>query len=132
MKTTRLTADPDKTLAWLRKSKLAAAMRKVLRKPLNKRGRRHAATRERDFGKKADWVRTLPCDTCGAAAPSEPSHYPSRGAGGTSRHLFPQCALCHADMHQYGIVSFLGWKLKSRAWLTERTAHWEREWRQAA
>ena len=41
-----------------------------------------------------DWLKTLPCDTCGAAGPSDPSHYNGvKGMGTKSPDLFslPKC-----------------------------------------
>ena len=122
-----------KAKQWLRRSALSEAIQKFnRRKPLKKRGRKWAEQREENFGAKADMIRQQPCDTCGAAGPSDPSHYPSVGAGGKSRNLFPQCRQCHQDMHQYGVDSFLGWRLKSKAWLVKRTTYWEDKWREAA
>ena len=61
---------------------------------------------EKQFGKKADWIRSLPCSACGAGAPSDPAHMRSRGAGGTSEHLVPLCRMCHIDQHNRGIKTF--------------------------
>lgn len=44
------------------------------------------------------WLKTLPCDTCGAGAPSDPSHYNGyKGMGTKAPDLFaiPQCRKCH-------------------------------------
>lgn len=45
------------------------------------------------------WLRTLPCDTCRAPAPSDPSHLDNcfKGPGTKSPDLFaiPQCRRCH-------------------------------------
>jgi len=130
IKRTPLKSDPEKRRAWLARSRLAEAARRV-RNPLKKRGAKYHDKRKRAFGKKAEFVRAQDCDTCGAPGPSDVSHYPSRGAGGRSEHTFPQCRRCHADMHQYGVDSFLGWKLKNKAWLVERTRYWERCWKEA-
>lgn len=45
-----------------------------------------------------DWLKTLPCDTCGAVAPSDPSHVNSfKGQGTKSPDPFaiPECRACH-------------------------------------
>jgi hypothetical protein len=45
-----------------------------------------------------DWLKTLPCATCGAPAPSDPSHVNSfKGMGTKSPDLFaiPECRQCH-------------------------------------
>jgi hypothetical protein len=45
-----------------------------------------------------DWLRTLPCDTCGAPPPSDPSHVNSfKGLGTKSPDPFaiPECRRCH-------------------------------------
>ena len=62
--------------------------------------------RERQFGPKADWIRTLPCAACGRDGPSDPAHMKSRGAGGTSDHLVPLCRMCHTEQHTKGIKTF--------------------------
>lgn len=62
--------------------------------------------RERQFGPKADWIRTLPCAACGRDGPSDPAHMRSRGAGGTSDHLVPLCRMCHTEQHAKGIKTF--------------------------
>ena len=44
------------------------------------------------------WLRTLPCDTCGAPPPSDPSHINSfKGQGTKSPDVWaiPQCRKCH-------------------------------------
>ena len=76
-------------------------------KPLPRRTRirksnpaRAALQRLRDFGPQAEWMRDLPCATCGAPPPSEPSHVGrTRGAGGTRNDLAPQCSACHEAVH---------------------------------
>lgn len=45
-----------------------------------------------------DWLKTLPCDTCHAGPPSDPSHINSyKGTGTKAPDLFsiPQCRACH-------------------------------------
>ena len=81
---------------------------------------------------RVNFIKQQSCDTCGAPPPSDPSHHPSRGAGGTFRDLFPQCRRCHSRMHQRGVDTFLAKIHRTRGWLTSRTAYWEREWRRAA
>jgi hypothetical protein len=65
--------------------------------PVNRE--RKAKRYARDFGAHADWIRSLPCDLCGARPPSDPHHARSRGAGGTARHLVPTCRTCHTEIH---------------------------------
>ena len=47
-----------------------------------------------------DWLKTLPCDTCGAQPPCDPSHVNGfKGAGTKSPDLFalPECRSCHEN-----------------------------------
>ena len=47
-----------------------------------------------------DWIKTLPCDTCLRAGPSDPSHYNGlKGMGTKSPDLLaiPQCRSCHDE-----------------------------------
>lgn len=47
-----------------------------------------------------DWLKTLPCDTCGAPAPSDPSHVNSvKGMGTKSPDplAIPECRSCHEN-----------------------------------
>lgn len=49
-----------------------------------------------------DWIKTLPCDTCAAPAPSDPSHMNAyKGTGTKAPDLFviPQCRRCH-DLYE--------------------------------
>ena len=62
--------------------------------------------KEKQFGLKAEWIRTLPCHACGKDGPSDPAHMKSRGAGGTSDHLVPLCRDCHVEQHSKGIKTF--------------------------
>lgn len=51
-----------------------------------------------------DWLKTLPCDTCGAGAPSDPSHYNGfKGMATKAPDLLsiPQCRPCH-DQYERG------------------------------
>lgn len=68
--------------------------------------KRKARLRAEQFGAKADWIRTLPCSTCGRPAPSDPSHVRSRGAGGGAVDLVPMCRMCHDGLHAMGRYSF--------------------------
>lgn len=62
------------------------------------------------FGRKADWIRRLPCAFCGTAptpnGQSDPMHVKSKGSGGTSKHLVPACRSCHTEQHQVGVKTF--------------------------
>ena len=45
-----------------------------------------------------DWIKTLPCDDCGAAPPSDPSHSNTHKGMGTKSPdwwAIPQCRECH-------------------------------------
>jgi len=47
-----------------------------------------------------DWLKTLPCDTCGAPAPSDPSHVNSFKGQGTKSPdplAIPECRVCHEN-----------------------------------
>ena len=102
----RLKRNTERAKQWLRKSKLSDAIQKLnRRKPLKARGRRWAEKRARDFGEKADWVRTLPCLCCGYT-PSDPHHEPPRSLGGTSKDLVPLCRFHHQGRHDLGLVTF--------------------------
>ncbi|MEL7058619.1 MAG: hypothetical protein AAGN46_01195 [Acidobacteriota bacterium] len=75
--------------------------------PIRRRNPERAAKAyARAFGDKAAWIRSLPCSTCRAPGPSDPSHVRSRGAGGTAADLIPQCRRCHQRYHQIGAGSF--------------------------
>ena len=103
-----------------RKTRLARTRASLERKgrinPVNRKRRKKAYAR--NFGDYADVIRGLPCDTCGAPPPSDPSHAKSRGAGGSRRHLVPQCRVCH-DL--YGEA-----KGPSREHMMERADHYWR------
>ena len=113
-----------------RKTSLKAKGRIIRRSRLERRGRKHRRRHEETFGEKASFVRAQRCDTCGAQPLNDPSHYPSRGAGGMSRDLFPQCTACHRQMHD-GIETFLVVIGKSKPWLRKRTAYWEQRWQES-
>jgi len=102
--------------AW--NSTLPARTKHMKRSELRKANRKRKAERYREhFGSKAEYVRQLPCCVCGRAAPSEPHHYPSRGAGGTSKDLVPLCTAHHREFHM-GAETFqarYGVDLKARA-----------------
>ena len=85
-----------------RKTPLVRGTSQLKRSNLKPRNvERAAAERLRDFGPQAEWMRDLPCSTCGARPPSEPSHVGhSRGAGGTRDDLAPQCPDCHRAVHR--------------------------------
>lgn len=61
--------------------------------------KRAAEQRLADFGPQAEWMRTLPCATCGAPPPSDPSHVKTRKAGGCRDDMIPACAACHEAFH---------------------------------
>ncbi len=93
----------------------ALARRTPLRscKPLARRTRlrrvRHdriRALRAKQFGAHSALARRLPCFTCGAPPPSDPSHLKTRGAGGLDCDVIPQCRRCHIELGSEGITSF--------------------------
>lgn len=53
-----------------------------------------------------DWLKKLPCDTCGAPPPSDPSHINnySKGIGTKSPDpwAIPQCRRCHEEYERFG------------------------------
>lgn len=82
-------------------------------RPLARRTRLRAVNRTRiktrrakQFAEQSALARTLPCFTCGAAPPSDPSHLTSRGAGGLDDAVIPQCRRCHSALHSEGRYSF--------------------------
>ncbi len=85
--------------------------------------------REQQFGAKAEWIRGLACATCGAPAPSDPSHVRSRGAGGTAEDLIPQCRGCHRRLHDLGRRTF---EAEIGVDLGELAERYERWWHEFA
>lgn len=53
-----------------------------------------------------DWLKTLPCDSCGAPPPSDPSHLDNhhKGLGTKTPDLFaiPECRRCHDRYERFG------------------------------
>lgn len=51
------------------------------------------------------WIKTLPCDTCGAPGPSDPSHldnaFKGMGTKSPDTMAIPQCRGCH-DAYERG------------------------------
>lgn len=64
------------------------------------------ARRAKQFAEQSALARSLPCFTCGAPPPSDPSHLKTRGAGGTDLDVIPQCRRCHDSLGSEGIHSF--------------------------
>jgi hypothetical protein len=84
-----------------RKTPLARSRKKMKRSPLKKRNpERLARLRAEQFGEYAEYIRQLPCCSCGAAPPSEPSHVRTRGAGGKMQDQVPHCRRCH-DLYEH-------------------------------
>ena len=110
--------DPDELREWKRRGR---RLKRGWLKIVNRK--RKESRYLRDFGLKAAFIRSLPCDTCSAPPPSDPSHFPSRGAGGTSRDLIPQCRRCHDELGR-GVETFQ----RVHGNLPERTAHYEQRW----
>lgn len=67
---------------------------------------RLAKRRALQFARQSELARTLPCFTCGAPPPSDPSHLKTRGAGGIDDCVIPQCRRCHDALGREGIHSF--------------------------
>ena len=60
----------------------------------------------KQFGRRAEWIRSQACATCMAPPRSECSHVKSRGAGGTADDQIPQCQRCHRELHDLGRMTF--------------------------
>lgn len=80
--------------------------RKTRMRPVNTE--RAARRRAEAFGDLAEVARTMPCAACNAAAPSDPAHIRSRGAGGKGwtsdgrSNIIPLCRMCHTIQHSHG------------------------------
>lgn len=75
-------------------------------KPMKKVDRKRRAERHaRDFGPQAKACRRLPCCVC-SRTPSDPHHWPSRGAGGHDEDALPFCRRCHDAFHSEGEETF--------------------------
>ncbi len=104
--------------------------RKELRakKSIRRRNPKRAKKRqEQAYGDKAKYIRSLPCCVCHKPGPSDPHHYPTRAAGGTSKDLVPLCREHHREFHDTGADTFQRRHyidLKSRA---ERYEGWYHE-----
>jgi hypothetical protein len=93
--------------------------------------------RERVFGAKATWIRTLPCvigmdrrdGTTTVAHPcpywTEAAHATSRGSGGDSTHLIPLCTAHHHEQHTRGVETFAA---KYGLELEKLAAKYESDW----
>ena len=103
MKRTPIKRDTPKARDWLKRSKLATALRKTR---LQKRGRKSAEKRKRDFGEKAAWVRRMGCLVCGTM-PSDCHHDPPRSLGGSGESQVPLCRRHHNVRHQIGPKRFV-------------------------
>ena len=76
----------------------------------SKNAKRAKKRRERNFGDKADWIRSLSC-ACngwddGFCDRVVAAHWRSRGAGGTSADLLPLCDRHHGEQHALGVKTF--------------------------
>jgi len=91
----------------MKRAALPKRMRQLKRRPMRRINRaRLQARRARQFGQQAALARKLPCCSCGAPPPSDPSHLTSRGAGGVDDCVVPQCRRCHDALHREGRFSF--------------------------
>ena len=105
--------------------KRRTGIRKVNRK-------RKAARFAKNFGEKAAWIREMPCavTVCQYREYSwtEAAHVKSRGAGGSSAHLAPLCAVHHGLQHAMGIASFeREYDVNLRMLAAELEARWQTE-----
>lgn len=60
-----------------------------------------------EFRPYLDWIKTLPCHTCGAHPPCDPSHLNTlKGAGTKSADLLaiPECRPCHDNYERLVVV----------------------------
>lgn len=74
-------------------------------KPVNRE--RRALRRAAAFGDCARMARLLPCAVCLRAAPSDPAHVVSRGAGGLDAgNVWPACRRHHDQQHAIGVRAF--------------------------
>jgi len=89
----------------LRRSRIRPKARAPMKRSRLRRANpeRLARLRREQFGPEAEWLMTLPCCTCGALAPSTPSHVKSRGSGGLRHEQIPQCWRCHSELEQVGV-----------------------------
>lgn len=64
----------------------------------------------RTFGPEGfvEWLKSQPCERCGAAGPNEVHHEPTRGAGGTWIDTTAACTACHRRRHRIGVKAY--WK----------------------
>lgn len=72
--------------------------------PVNRK--RLARLRVLQFGAQAELCRAMPCCSCGAPPPSDPSHIKTRGAGGLDDVTVPQCRRCHDRLGREGVTTF--------------------------
>lgn len=82
----------------------ASLRRRTRLRPVNRV--RMAKRRALCFARQSELARSLPCFTCGAPPPSDPSHLKSRGADGKDDAVIPQCRPCHRAFHSEGRFSF--------------------------
>ncbi len=101
---------------------------RVLIRRVNKE--RRAKLYARNFGPKATWIRSLACATCGANDQIQAAHIRSRGAGGSSVDLIPQCAPCHGQWHALGRLTFCARFGVTLGDLQQLAADLERQWQQ--
>lgn len=77
--------------------------RRTAIKPVNRARKEKLAAIQ--YGRKAEWIRTLPCEACGAS-PTVAHHVRTKGAGGSSDDLAALCVECHDLVHALGRSSF--------------------------
>lgn len=61
--------------------------------------------------KHLEFIRSLPCVTCGASPKSDPSHISIGNGKAMGRKVadnftVPQCRVCHSKVHQSGEITF--------------------------
>jgi len=111
VKRSPLRTDIDTLRAWQRRSAETAARKpKGQRKAIPRRNaKRAAASYERNFGERAEWIRAQPCLVRGVAghvcnSGTQAAHAKPRrmgGRGGNRRDLVPLCALAHTEAGEF-------------------------------
>jgi hypothetical protein len=85
----------------------------------------HAIGTDKKF---LEWIRTRPCISCNAPAPSEAAHVRrvANGSGTGTKPEFsaiPLCKKCHSDQHNHG-ESSIGGKEQVNKWRSEVVQSW--------
>lgn len=130
---------PLKRGPWAKKPQKPLERRTRLRQANSER-RRAARLETHGSEERQAFIREEPCYVCvwigrkvpGGRDMSEPSHYPSRAAGGKKRDQYPSCHHHHTGaggLHVLGVETF---ERRYGLRLQELTALCDRRWRQRA